>query len=278
MRIVPDKSFMYPVLRPDSDDYVKGSFHANIQLQNQASTQTVRMESGMVLEQDELESMIQAGTAAFVLNIKCGDTYYRECLRSHKPSFRHDFQPGQLQGIVETVPFVVCIQDGQALTSRDFHSEFGADPFSVHAGHVLAYGTPCIYSVDSRFQGIGTIFEFVASPDVPEGTFRYVLEGSLILLHLSLRDADRFAQARKNNIEAQRAFMAGIYLPVVLSILTELDQTPQAYAGQKWHDVFQTVMARKDIRPPGQGEPGGRLEDAQKLLGNPFGWLPGMND
>lgn len=277
MHIDPHKSFLYPVLRQDNDDYVKGHFQGEFGLREHVSTQSVQLEVSLTLDQPDLESMLQAGTAAFAILLKCGDTYYRECLLHQHRTFQHEFPPGQLRGELEIVPFVVCMRDKQILESQDFHPEFGPSSFLVHAGNVLAHGLAHRFDLSMGVQGIGTIFEFDASPDIKDGSFSYSLDGELILIQFSLQDNTLFDDARKGSTEAQRQFMAGVYLPVIMSILNELDTDPHSHRDKRWYQVFHKVVVEKGIRPMGDGDALGRLADAQTLLHNPFGALPGMN-
>lgn len=273
MQIHPHKSFMYPVLRDGSDDYLSGRFEAQISVLENPYRQTVRLNVECSLDQPQLKALIQKGHAAYGLRIKCADTFHRECLFQQNPSFSRDYEAGRVCGRMEILPLVVCLNNGSRLESQDFHPEFQSTTFYLKEGQVLAHARSLQYYLGINSDSIGTVFKSMSTKDLKKGIFNVLWGDDLVTLQFSVEDEVQFTQARSGDQDALRGFMTGIYLPAVLSVLQEMDTYPEAHEDKKWYQVIHKELVNNNMALPGDTRSPNRLMDAQQLLKRPLQFL-----
>ena len=68
-----------------------------------------------------------------------------------------------------------------------------------------------------------------------------------------------------------------IYLPALIHVLSEADQSEREYSGYRWFSTLDQKLGELGCPPLGRGAPD-RLADAQKLLNSPLGRLPQFAD
>lgn len=275
------KAFPHPVLRPHSNDYPDAEFQAQMDLRRQRGASRVDIAADFSLSDEDILEQIEAGAASFILILECSMTHTRKAYRTSAPHLEDTLSPGLLRGLVELRPFVVATRLIRDFRSRGWHEEFADAPsVTAAAGTVLAADEPKSYYIDNAEEApIGSIFVFTPVANWREGRWNCNIEDEQVKIQLSNNDHQRLTRARKSLDGKADAnyLMNGIYLPALHHVLVEADSSQSDYEGRRWFRSLDAKLKEHKLKQLGT-EHANRLEDAQRLLEDPFGSMPCLDD
>ena len=278
MRFDSAKGWPHPVLRPPEygDDYPNAEFEVEIDCRRDRGGIAVEMTVEFALSDPDLLKMVEDDAAEYVVLVKSTKTHFRQEFRSKGTLVSADFK-GQLSGRVEISSFLICIQRQTKFKAEGWHSDFAGRTFDFEPGAVLAEDKPKEYWIDAADEApIGAIFEHRPGAR-QEGEWECNLDGDRVQILLSDIDSNRFqlARERANNTPDAQYLMNGLYLPVLIHVLSAADGNSEAYEEYRWFDSLNSRLEAVGCR--GLGDPSGdRSVDAQKVLEHPFVKMPMM--
>jgi len=271
------KSWPYPVLRPNSDDYQGVEFQVCIDSQQLPESTELEIEAEFALSDSDLLRLVGTGQAEYLLLVKCSTTHYRREFRSAEPLIRQRFKNGKLAGKVDFAPFLVAVKALSDFRSQHWHADYQALTPQFEAGATLAVDHPQTYWIDTADERSVTSMFRVAKADVPDGQWRCRPQLDHIDIELSERDYGRFNGARSRAYgQPDSAYLLnGVYLPALIWLLMEVDQGDDGggYADSRWYQALNQALARRQLSELGAAS-ADRLADAQALLELPFAKMP----
>lgn len=275
------KAFPHPVLRPHSNDYPDAEFEVQMELRRQRGASGIEITADFSLSDEDILEQVEAEAASFVLILECSMTHTRKAYRT-LDSHLHDTLPaGLLRGLVELRPFVVATRLIRAFRARGWHEEFAnVRSVTVAAGTVLAADEPKNYYIDNAEEApIGSIFVTTTVATARAGRWNCNIEGERVEIQLSRDDHQRLTSARKSlDGKAEAVYlMNGIYLPALHHVLMEADSSPSDYEGRRWFRSLDAKLKEHKLQSLGS-QAANRLEDAQRLLADPFRSMPCLDD
>ena len=279
MKFDPNKAWPYPVLRPRSfgDDYPKAAFEVEIEIERTRGSTAVAVDSEFYLSDPDLLGLVKQGVAHYVLLVKAPKTRFRNLVESHVPEVRQEFSAGDLSGRVEIAPFLIATQDIVGFRAEGWHRDFSNHAFDIDAGSVLAEDEPREYWIETADDDplIGSIFAVKERDNFPDGFWDYEIADDRIWIVLSKKDYIRFSNARARvNIHQDGYYLiCGIYLPVLIAVLNDLDQAMDEYREFSWFASVERRLEDLECKPIGSPD-ANRLLDAQKVLDSPFHKMP----
>lgn len=280
MRRLWDISFPHPVLREGSSDYLRGVFRGHTTLQVDPDASAVSLRVGFELEEcPDLTERVVSREAACCALVKCPMTYHRSLLFAEGGTAGDRMENGRVDGEIEVLPLVVAKDRITAYRSRDFHADYGGRAFDLEPGSVLAVGRPEIYHIDTTFLGpISSVFRIV-DRSMGAGVFKYEIDDEMIAICMSEKTRKRF-DALRSNARSLRQVFAGVYLPLVVSVLRDLDRDPERYSGYRWARAIRQTLTRLGLRLPEENtnDDADRLHDAQVILREPLGDILSTGD
>lgn len=276
MKIDPGKGWPHPVLRPPEygDDYPRAEFEVDIERKLAPGSVAVDVTAVFELSDPDLLGLVSSGAAEYVLLVKSPKTHFRKELRSNKPVLQESFK-GELSGRVEFSPFLVCIESRNDFVAKGWHSDFAGLAFDLAPGFVLAEDRPKECWIDAAEEApIGTIFEQLPGGK-RDGYWECILDGDRVRILLSDADSRRFRIAREqvNDTPDAQYLMNGLFLPVLIHVLSEADKNETAYAEYRWFDALNNRLDAVGCKSLG-ADSADRSVDAQKVLEYPFVKMP----
>jgi hypothetical protein len=196
------KAFPYPVLSPYSSDYgndVQFDLDVEPSIVGGADSQQVRIRYEFGRHGSEwLDRYVNAGKAAYVIDIECSETRFRDFWVPELVAGHRDFESGELAGAVRVTPLILASEATTAYRPEGVDDEFGVHAFSIQRGDVLAYGPTTAFDVGfkaSADRGLLTI-KFTPDPDYQDN-YRFELGGDRIIINAgeSLREPIARVQA-----------------------------------------------------------------------------------
>lgn len=280
MRFDSGKGWPHPVLRPPEygDDYPNAEFEVEIDCRRDKGGVAVEMTAEFALSDPDLLQLVEGGAAEYVVLVKSTKTHFRREFRSKEPLISSDFN-GQLSGRVEISSFLVCVQRQASFKAEGWHPDFAERTFDLEPGVVLAEDKPKEYWIDAADEApIGAIFEHRLGAR-QEGEWQCNLDGDRVQILLSDTDSNRFQHAREsaNNTPDAQYLMNGLYLPVLIHVLSAADGSRDAYEECRWFDSLNRRLEAVGCKELGDSS-ADRSVDAQKVLEYPFVKMPMMAD
>lgn len=279
MKFDPNKAWPYPVLRPRSfgDDYPQAAFEVEIEVERTRGSTAVAIDSEFYLSDPDLLGLVKQGMAHYVLLVKAPKTRFRNLVESRVREVRQEFSAGDLSGRVEIAPFLIAAQDVVGFRARGWHRDFSNHAFDIKAGSILAEDEPREYWIETADDDplIGSIFAVRERGNCPDGFWDYEIAEERIWIVMSKRDYIRFSNTRARVTGHQDGFylISGIYLPVLIAVLNDLDQAMDEYREYNWFSSLERRLEGLECKPIGSRD-ANRLLDAQKVLDSPFLKMP----
>ena len=275
MRYDPNKAYLYPVLRPNSADYPRAEFQAEPDPERIEHTTAVRISTEFNLSDPDLLRLIEGGAAQYVLLVRATATRHRSSHHSGEPKIEAHFDNGQLSGRTEVRGLVIAVRDLPRFRAEGWHDDYAGMTFDLHAGAVLAEDEPREYFIDNAEEApVGSIFWVQPHAPLLDGRWNCDLAGDRVALRMSERDYRRFmdARSRVNGSPDAMYVMNAVYLPALVHVLQEADHGEEAYGDLRWYRSLDARLV--DCERPRLGVGRDRLDDAQRLLDQPFAHLP----
>ena len=275
MKYDPNKAYLHPVLRPGSTDYPKAEFQVELEVDRIQDTTAVRVNAEFELSDPDLLRLIEEEAARYVLLVRATATHHRSTHHSGTPDIVAEFANGQLAGRTEVRGLLVAVHDLPGFLAGGWHDDYQGGGFDISAGDVLADDEPKEYWIDNAEETpIGSIFTLEALADLSDGRWKCDLGGECVTLRMSADDYQRFMDARErvNGTPDVAYVMNAVYLPALVHVLNEADGGEEEYGDLRW---YRSLNARlEECERPELGAGQGRLDDAQRLLEQPFATLP----
>lgn len=166
MKYEPKRNYLYPVLRPYSDDY--SSEELGIEVTTEPVEEHVRISVKFDVGEPSIRNQIADGNARCVAMLYCRDTLHREMLRAGKGRFEitENVQSRYLVNDVEIHPAVVAV-NGINHPTKTAHPEYGGAAVQVGKFQPLATAQTWRFSVNADQRAAKGIFNLA-----PDDTMR----------------------------------------------------------------------------------------------------------
>ena len=233
------KTFPYPVLRPDSDDYLDCDFQTTVNFVVEKQTQKILVDVSFAISSPEISEQIEAGNAEFVAMVSCRDTYFQHMIRSSSRKAQAIFAMGDLKGAVVVNPYVVAKNKIANFSSPDINPEFGTDTFTFNEGDVLAQDEAyLVYFDQESFKPITSVLDLVQNEEQSNDAWSVDFEGDHIQIVLS-KDTKRIVDtARSSSAKNKVILVNSIYFGAVMQAIQKLKEKDHPYEDKKWAQVF----------------------------------------
>ena len=239
------KAFPYPVLRPNSDDYLDCDFQTTVNFSSEK--QMILVDVSFAISSQEILEQVELGNAEFVAMVSCRDTYFQHMIRTNERKTQASFAMGDLKGAVVVNPYVIVKTQIQNFTSPDINPEFGAEAFTFKAGDVLAQDEPyLVYFDQESFKPITSLFDFVHRDNQPDGEWSIDFDSDHIQIVLSKKTKETIDNARVSNFKNKVILMNSIYFSAVMQAVLKIQHPDKAYEDKKWAKVFEKNAHNKN--------------------------------
>jgi len=241
------KTFPYPVLRPDSDDYLDCDFQTTVNFVAEKQTQKILVDVSFAISSEEILEQIETGNAEFVAMVSCRDTYFQHMIHSSSRKAQATFAMGDLKGAVVVNPYVVVKNKITNFTSPDINHEFGAKSFTFNEGDVLAQDEAyLVYFDQESFKPITAVLDLAQDENQPDDTWSIDFDGEHIKIILS-KDTKRIIDnARGSSAKNKVILVNSIYFGAVMQAIQKLQEKDHPYEDKKWAQAFMKQAHNKN--------------------------------
>ena len=279
MKYDPNRNYLYPVLRPYSDDY--GSETIVTDVRTEAVSGNIWVSVGFEVNEPSISKLVTDGNAQCSAMLYCRDTLYRETMKADLGKFRlnKSVPLEYLANDVELHP--VILASGNVLHPTDTaHEEYGGEVVRVGRWQPLATDRTWHFQVNPNIRHTKSIFDLIPD-DLPDGEFDVQIDPRerYIKITASALTLKRFKPVRQNVDLAA----SSVYMSVLIDALSYLkyghsDETETRSDG--WVACVKNNLNLRNINL-GSSEVQGThslFRAAQLLLDSPFGKLIDQED
>ena len=130
MKYNPNRNYLYPVLRPYSDDYPDGTLQTSVTVA--ANEESISLAISFEISEPSIHEEVVNGNASCAAMVYCGTTMYREMVvgKRGNPRLTRDIPLASLSGNVELHPLVIVNQQVTHNTDTA-HEEYQSQPITI---------------------------------------------------------------------------------------------------------------------------------------------------
>ena len=239
------KAFPYPVLRPESDDYLDGEFQTTVEFT--ITEENIKASISYALSAEAITNEIAKGNAEYVCMISCRDTYFQKIISSSEKEIEINFEIGALRGEVRVNPYVVVKKYISTYISNDINPEFGPGPFHFVEGEVLAQDEAQIFYIDrDLFRPVTSVFDLVQKAELADGIWKVGFEEEHIQIEVSPKMKETIDDAR-NDQKKRIVLLNSIYFAAVMQAIQKLKDNYEDFEGKKWAEVIRRQAHNKGV-------------------------------
>ena len=275
MKYEPKRNYLYPVLRPYSDDYGDAKLQTYL-------TQVLSVGKDVLITMDfdvneiSVQNEVKAGNAICAAMLYCRATLHREMLKGDMGKFRLSkaVDARLLVNDVELHPSIVAL-DNLEHSTRTAHSEYGGVMTQVGRWQPLATDQTWRFQVNAEQRSTQSIFRLATDDELTDGEFDVKMDPTdrYLTITANKRTRERF-QIIRGRLDVTRST---IYLNALVEAMAYmksndlLEQDP----GGEWINCIKTNLYKHNIDIGNSEKDGSHsvFRAAQLLLEKPFGEL-----
>lgn len=277
MRFDTNKSFGYPVLRPNNDDYVEAAFEATIEpSEDYDGNNLCKFDYHLNIGVKEIKNAIQDQLAQIVITVFCPKTFYQFSLPTFEKSGSFEIDLAQMRGAtVFSCEITVCCDVFQ-LNSNKIHPEFSElSPFELKHGHILAQSEPRQLNIEkSSFKSTVSLFDFSESNEISPTEWTYSLEDDHINVFFGSVLNDIWTNDLSNS-NSQEIIANSILVPTLAAAISQLRSNGDDFAEKEWAKTIFQKLETSGLSIDSGTEP---LRLAQRILKSPFKLFKNIGD
>ena len=158
---ITKRLYTYPVLSEERDDYVDSVFDAEVQYKMNG-VNNLQFDFDIEMDNRELQSMILAGDAEYVIHIECANTSFRTAIHDISNHVSKEIPVGRINGRIEIIVLIVTKKEVSHFVNSNWDDDYRGVSFELSKGSILAYkNIPVIDIVKNyeEFNSASSIFK-----------------------------------------------------------------------------------------------------------------------
>jgi hypothetical protein len=269
MKLSATTRFPHPVLSPETDDFLDGTFSIDLAVEESLQATQVNLNYSVYLTEESLAKGVETGDLGVGVLATCPETYFSEIIPFGLAPNKVAFEPGTLIGRVTLQPVIWAKQDLKNFHFQKVHTEFGTRAWQFETGTMLALGREIVLNVGrEKLAQIESIFSLVETPTLSDDTLSLFLDAEKIQILVATNLYQQLNQMR-GMANGAPILLNSVYLPAVMQVLAALTEGASGYEGRRWHRVFMAKCDHLGITPD--------IDEvwsaAQRILASPFGGI-----
>jgi hypothetical protein len=264
MKLTDQTRFPWPVLWDAIDDYPGRKIELVVKIEEEIPSEKIKIDYEVVVDSETLKSGMANHTVGFGIQVVSKETMYTKLFTSASLIDSISIPPGTLRGPLLLRAYFWSTTEIRDFPKSELHSEYSDREITVSKNNVLGVSNAVEYLIGSDKQAPwGTIFELAVVQGLEDGRITVDLTADRVVIGCS--------DATKKTLDNLRAaspgqivMLNGIYLPVLMDLLSAMEADASEHEGKRWYQVIDAKLKSRSIKPDGS-----YLEPAQALLDLP---------
>lgn len=160
MKYDANRHYLYPVIRPHSDDYPKSSF--STLLENRQTSSNVEVKLEFLISDEIIEDHVLTSQARCLAMLYCRDTMYRQPLETtynNRFCLLETISMRYLRNQVEVHPAIVACDTIENFPTSTAHTEYGNISIPIEKGRPLAVDNSWSFVVNPQQLKVDSLFK-----------------------------------------------------------------------------------------------------------------------
>ena len=274
---IRSKLYPYPVLSPDSDDYLGSSFINDINVVRDGYNVKISLSS--LLENEELAALISAGAAQYVYHIECAQTGFRTAVMTNNQEYVLSVPDEKLCGRLQICPFIVAAKDIHDYVNAAFNEDYRGFKFQIEAGCVMAVGEQANFDIyKDRDDFISAKSIFVVTKNADESALEMDIDIFKNKITIKLPEKDHANFKNMSRVpEIQKNLNALIIIPALMLALSEVnskdtDDRFTTFSSYNWYKTVRKALKSRFSRDLDSDsfQPNEIVAYSQRLINSPL--------
>ena len=278
MKYDPNRNYLYPVLRPYSDDYP--TERLSTQLEATVHDDDIDIAMTFVVSEKSIQQQVLSGNARCVAMLYCRDTIHREMLSANEGcfEFKKSVSARVLVNSVELHPSIVAAVGLVSESTDSVHEEYQGVTTNISKWQPLATDQTWHLHIGAGQRSTVSIFNVALDDDLSDGEFDVNVDPTE--RYLTVRANGRTKALFQRNLRSNEALAAStIYMNALLEALAWLKykfiHDDHDIHSEGWVTCINNNLKKHGIDLGNEEDPGSHsvFRAAQLLLAKPVGEL-----
>ena len=245
---ITKRLYTYPVLSEERDDYVDSIFDAEVQYRMNG-VNNLQFDFNIEMDNKDIQSMILAGDAEYVIHIECANTSFRTTIHDISNHVSKEIPIGRINGKIEIIVLIVTKKDVFHFVNSNWDDDYLGLSFELSKGSILAYkNIPTIDIVKNyeEFSCASSIFKVYKRLTTEPKPMEVDLSTAQIGIGLGLQEYEIYS-CFCDKEELQPILNSMMVFPALVYVFEELKQENgiDNYAGRNWYiSLFKAYKKR----------------------------------
>lgn len=195
------RTYPFPVLRPDSDDFIDAEFSVDCETEL-LPTDKYSLVFSIVNTCPELKALVEDGKAVYTLRIICKTTMYRKTVTFIDEKYTVEIPRTDLLNEVSIYPMIISLEDIDNYSCDAFNPDYKGVSISVSVGDSLGVAKPICFDAQPQNE-IG---------ETPESIIKFGLLSNQETVCVSVADDSDYIYIKLRDDMRQKVFhLSNIY-------------------------------------------------------------------
>ncbi|MFA6808457.1 MAG: hypothetical protein WCR27_05640 [Eubacteriales bacterium] len=232
------KLFPYPVLSSFSDDYVKSGFISEVNVIRDIKDLVFSLK--VLIDDEELLSLIEQNKAEYVFHIECSQTSYRSIIKTSQTENTKRIHESKLKGRVSVCSFIVASKSLTDYFNSNFNDDYKGYKFNIERGGILAIGNQFNIDITKETEDLAkvpSVFSVLKRDSDDDLGMQIEFDGDKVKLWLCNEEFDNYRK-----IASLPIFQPLLHSALILPALVHIFETLK-YAGTDEYEVYRWFRA-----------------------------------
>lgn len=237
------KTYSHPVLGNSDDFNSQFEVAYGIEVSEDKSQWIIGLRVAM--DNKYLQELIDAGRAAYHLEVECGSTFYRQSFDANEQTAQFTIPTTRLRGRVQLDTFIVALDPIPDYMPTNTHEDYGAHMYEISTGDIIGVGGSRSFIADTEFDPLrasASSFIKIERGPKPKGNIVALHGSSEIIIRLPQEDFDRFQQ-----VAGQKLVADILHAAIVFPVLVEAVQFAQKKRGNEYNDRLLAILEQRNL-------------------------------
>jgi hypothetical protein len=253
MRANTQKSFPYPVIRDEFDDYIDETFEIRPSFEISEDSKNATFLLNYSLSSTSIKRQIANGNACYLSVFTCRDTFYHKVFETFEASDNIvEINLDEIYGKLEVESFVY-IKNDLSIESKNINPEyfpkdiFADSKFNYPAGSIIAQSKVYKFNfVPDIFNFSSSLFQLKVDPELPQDEWVIDTNQDRIIIRAATNIIDIESEL-SNHEKGKSVLVNSIYFAAVMHAATLIRETLSLVDEVHWAKVFERRMQDKNV-------------------------------
>ncbi|SHG56074.1 hypothetical protein [Ornithinibacillus halophilus] len=262
------KSYPYPVLYVNNDDYVSSTFYTEFDVQD--SFGEVKIQVQFSLDNTEISRLIEEDIAVYLVHIECGQTSFRHAYKSNQKVFEITIPTENLRGKINIHTYIIANKRIENYTNDNLNDWFKDIPITYEKGNILAIGDAIettMYEDNLEMLNLPSIVKI--SKSLKNEFMEVDIQSDIITISLPKYEYNQYATNAKSRLK--NTILSNVITPSLVYVFSKIHENTEDLQEYTWYQVLEKIFDENNYRLEDVGSDSlSALKAAQLVLRKPL--------